>query len=117
MIEYMILDACHKLSVKLHSIKDGGHGKRINILCQKFGIPLGSALTDKIVKLRNDLFHEMLWDNSEPCSGASSDTFMLSFHLRKLNQRLIPALLHYRNSYVQTVWWCLGSSNFDRAQL
>lgn len=111
-IEYMVLDGCYKLAKELHGVDDSPHKKRIVVLCKKFGIPSDADTTSKIVALRNRLFHETLWDKSQPCTGVSELAFMQSYNLRRLNQRLIPALLGYMNSYVQTSWWCAGSFSF-----
>ena len=39
---------------------------------------------------------------------------MQAYNLRRLNQRLIPALLGYNNSYVRTSWWALGTCLFEK---
>jgi hypothetical protein len=67
----------------------------------------------RFVQLRNDLFHESLWDRSQPTSAAREDAFRAAYDLQRLNQRLIPALLGYRNSYVGTDWSSLGTKHFD----
>lgn len=110
MIEYMVLDGCFKLSGACAK----KHTERIETLCNKFGIPLDNSLVNNIVALRNDLFHETLWEKSQPCTGVSSEAFLQAYNLRRLNQRLIPVLLGYKTPYVQTNWWTLGSCSFDK---
>lgn len=112
MTEYMVFDGCWKLSE--FAGKKISHGDRIKTLCGKWGIPSNNALINSIVKLRNDLFHETIWDGSQPCTGVSSEAFLQAYNLRRLNQRLIPALLGYNNSYVRTSWWALGSCLFEK---
>lgn len=113
-IEYMVLDACWKLAELRYGVKDEGHPKRIDILCRKLGIPSEGNLAKEIGRLRNKLFHEALWWNdSQPCMGASGTAFLQPYNLRRLNQRLIPALLGYNTPYVQTCWWSIGRRTFD----
>jgi hypothetical protein len=113
-IEYMVLDGCWKLARPRFKLKNGGHSRRIEILCNSFGIPFDKVRAERIVALRNDLFHETLWDGSQPCTAVSAETFLQPLNLRRLNQRLIPALLGYNNCYVQSVWWSRGTRLFDK---
>ena len=115
-IEYMVLDGCWKLAELLGSISRRNvlHKDRIKTLCQIFKIASNDDLTDKIVCLRNELFHETLWDGSQPGTAVSNSTFMLPGHLRRLNQRIIMALLGYKTTYIQTGWWFFGNYSFDQ---
>lgn len=116
MIEYMVLDGCWKLAELLGSIRrrNVSHKNRIKTLCQVFEIPTNNDLTDKIVSLRNELFHETLWDGSQPGIAVSNSSFNLPTHLRCLNQRLIMALFNYKTPYIQTGWWFFGNFSFDQ---
>lgn len=112
-IEYMVLDGCWNLA----KLRLGGkvrHEDRICILCKEFQIPFEDQLVKNIVKLRNNLFHETLWDGSQPCTTVSSSAFQQPSNLHRLNQRLIPALLGYKTPYVKTAWWTLGAWWFDQ---
>jgi hypothetical protein len=116
-MEYMVFDGCWKLGEFLSFFQNMcriPHGKRIKILCQAFDIPFKKDLVDEIVDLRNKLFHETLWDGSQPCTAVSTSAFMSTYHLRRLNQRLIPVLFGYKTPYVQTGWWFLGTYSFDQ---
>ncbi len=114
-IEYMVLDGCYRLAEELAFVQKGSsHGKRIESLCQKFSIPINKDLIREIVRLRNDLFHETLWDGSQPGTAISSSSFILPTHLRRLNQRLIMALLGYKTPYIQTGWWFFGNYSLDQ---
>ena len=112
MIEYLVFDGCWKLSG--FDGKRIGHGDRIKTLCDKWDIPSNDALIKNIVALRNDLFHETFWDKSQPCTGVSGEAFLQAYNLRRLNQRRIPALLGYNNSYLRTSWWALGTCLFEK---
>ena len=112
-IEYMVLDGCWRLAELLNGIKGKHHSERIKKLCKKFAIPYEAKRVKRLVTLRNELFHETLWDSSQPCTAVAADTFMKPYDLRRLNQRLIPALLGYDNRYVHTIWWSIGAFQFD----
>jgi hypothetical protein len=119
MIEYMVVDGCWKLfeyvgKNEYVDKRKPGHGDRIKTLCHNWDIPADNTLIDSIVKLRKDLFHETIWDGSQPCTGVNSEAFVQAYNLRQLNQRLIPALLGYNNSYVRTSWWALGTCLFEK---
>lgn len=113
LIEYMVFDGCWKLS-GLGTNNRVDHSKRITNLCHEFSIPLDVHIVKRIVGLRNDLFHETLWDKSQPCTGVGEEAFHQAYNLRRLNQRVIPALLGYKNVYVQSNWWTLGTCLFDK---
>jgi hypothetical protein len=112
-IEYMVLDGCWKLAESIHGIKGKYHSDRIEKFCKKFAIPYEVKRVNSLVALRNELFHETLWDRSQPCTAVAADTFLKPYDLRQLNQRLIPALLGYNNRYVHTIWWSRGAFQFD----
>ena len=113
-IEYMVLDGCWKVAKSRYGVKDSGHSYRIKTLCEAFDISYDADLVRKIVNLRNDLFHETLWDGSQPCTTVSEDAFRQPDNFRRLNQRLIPALLGYKTPYVKTAWWSLSACWFDQ---
>lgn len=113
-IEYMVFDGCFKLYCMTKSINDKmAHGDRINYLCNEFGIPTNSDLVKDLVQLRNQLLHETLWDNSQPGTASGKGLYEV-YNLRRLNQRIIPALLNYRNDYVNSGWWFMDSFVFDK---
>jgi hypothetical protein len=74
-VEYMLFDGCWKLAKQKHGVKNVPHSDRIKVVCQKFDIPCDNDLARKIVNLRNELFHETLWDRLQPCTAVSVDAF------------------------------------------
>ncbi len=116
MMEYTVLDGCWNLGTSQHGFPaNTPHKERINTMCKGFGLRYqddGSTHIDEIVRLRNDLFHEATWDGSQP-GMATGDGFTEAHHLRRLNQRLIPALLDYRTAYIHTAWWLIDTFGFD----
>lgn len=115
-IVYMVLDACLSVAEsRQYVVSRTPHAERIRKLCDKFNIPCDDQHVSKIVHLRNELFHEALWDGSHPCTSVSDEAFFAPYNLRRLNQRLVPALLGYQTSYVRTPWWFMGTCSFDKA--
>jgi hypothetical protein len=113
-VEYMVFDGCWKLARLQYGIRSAPHPDRIKIACERFGIPCDEVLVGRIVALRNNLFHETLWDTSQPCTAVSDDASRQPYNLRQLNQRLVPALLGYNNQYVHSIWWSLSARLFDK---
>lgn len=114
-IEYMIFDGCFNFAKSLFNIKANSHKQRFIAMCEFFSIPYKEKidLINKIYSLRNNLFHNALWDNSMPGHAVSEISVMASRYLRYINQRIIPAILQYRTPYVKTPWWVLGYHSFD----
>lgn len=113
-IEYMVLDGCWRLAELRHGIAGKNHSQRIRKLCQNFYIPYDKKRVKRIVGLRNNLFHQTLWDGSQPCTAVNPETFLQPNNLRRLNQRLIPALFGYKHAYVKSIWWSIGAHSFDK---
>jgi hypothetical protein len=115
-IEYMVLDSCWKF-LKHRNIVNGGtgHASRIEIICNKLGIPYDKQLIKEIVAIRNDLFHEALWNRSYPCFAVKISTYgqHYDYLMHNLNQRIIPKLIDFDTAYVHTEWWNRGVFPFD----
>jgi hypothetical protein len=113
LIEYMVLDACHKTAEDLKMVPNRGkHGDRIERLCKTYNLMQDANLIKDIVRLRNDLFHETLWDHGQPGTASSPNSFFSPLHLRRLNQRLVLGLLGYENDYMRSCWWSIGTFSF-----
>ena len=112
MINYMIFDACYGHAKEIGEVTSSSHGGRFESMCKRYGLYFDAATVKKIVELRNDLFHEALWDRGQPCSSGGQSTFDSTEFLRGINQRLIPALLGYSTKYIGSRWDCLGTCGF-----
>ena len=113
MIEYTVFDGCWKLTEIIHKLPRPKHPKRFTVLCKKFSIPYDKTLIAEIVQLRTDLLHETLWSGGQPCTATDGPGLAASFHLRRFNQRLIPAIFFgYDTPYVRTPWWIMGTFSF-----
>ena len=115
MMEYTVLDSCWKLASGRRGLPaKTPHEKRITVMCKDLGVRYqddGSTHIREIVRLRKDLFHEATWDGSQPCF-ATGDGILQVHNLRRLNQRLVPALLGYATAYVSTPWWIIDTFGF-----
>lgn len=107
-ISYMVLDGCYKCTKLLNGIKDGGHEYRINQLCQYYQLNEDKDNIKRIVDLRNELFHETLWSNSQPCT-ATDDAFGQVYNLNRFNKRLIMAILGFKTDYIKSSWTSLST--------
>jgi hypothetical protein len=96
-IEYMVLDACWKMAEGLLGLRCKTHKDRVRKLCDHFAIKDIDALIDieKMVKLRNDLFHETLWHDGKPGSSSGVRRVQYDFAMRmwQLNETLIGKFL------------------------
>lgn len=113
-IEYMVFDGAYRLSKDLYGCVAKGHKDRFNSVFNKFGIQFDDIKINEIYTLRNELFHQALWDGGQPCTRSSDSTFYHQYNLSRINNRLIPALLGYNNKYIGSPWWCMGSFKFDK---
>lgn len=110
MVEYMVLDGCWNF------YSDGKincpHSDRLKKILSDLKMKIYEDKIERIVRLRNDLFHETLWDEGQPCSAAGNEAFAISYDIMRINQRLFVALLEYSTNYIYTDWRCLGRWSF-----
>jgi len=67
--------------------------------------PLGCVRAqERIVKNRNKLFHEALWEGHQPSGGTTTRAVHDVGSLHRLNQRLICGLLDYDNVFRHSGW-------------
>lgn len=111
-IAYMVFDGCYKHAKTMAHVQDCSHSRRLQEMAKVCGLYFDRSVSNRIVNLRNDLFHEALWDGGQPCSGGGQDSFSLTEFLRGINNRLIPALLGYPTDYIKSRWDRLGTCEF-----
>lgn len=112
-LAYMVCDACYRLAVSVHGVADRvPHARRIAAMCERFGIPRDDSRIEKIVDLRNGMFHEALWDGSQPGKDVSHPAHMALWQLRKLNNRLIAAVLGLQANFITEPWWSFSQHLF-----
>ncbi len=115
-IEYMVFDGLYKITKNIRNNTDRHtHKDRFECLCNEFALLYDEDKITRIYNLRNDLFHESIWDGKMPCTG-STDGAIQAGHLRRFNSRLISAILgynRYNNSYTKSNWWESGVCSFD----
>lgn len=103
-IYYMVFDALYRVANDVFGVAEKAHAKRLSTMCNRFGLYQNQGHFDLIVGLRNDLFHETLWGGSQPGTGISEEKIRQVLHLRRINERLIPALLGFKTDYVASGW-------------
>lgn len=105
LMEYIVTDSMWKfLTIIKPPKKYVRHEDRIEYMCNNFGLFYEHNEVNKIVALRNDLFHEGLWDKAMPGYGGSNDAIYAMFNLRKLNQRLILAITGIVSNFIKSDW-------------
>jgi hypothetical protein len=116
-IEYMVFDGLYKLLYSIIDIEKNNRterrGKRIDFVCNHFGLAFNAEIVKEIVDLRNQLFHETLWSGLQPGTAVPGNAFYHTQNIRRLNQRIIPALLGYKNNYAKSNWWSMDPCLFD----
>jgi hypothetical protein len=111
--QYMVFDALYRTGRDLKLCdKELPHRDRIIQACSIFGVPWDRNKVQQLVQLRNELLHEVIWDGGQPNSAGSGDAILCQYHLRRLNQRLISAIIGFRNSFVSSNWWTSGAVFF-----
>jgi hypothetical protein len=105
--EYQLIDAVCWLS--------GDRDKAMRRLCQRFKIPVDTQKIKSLVRLRNDLLHQALWDNRMPGEARSEFSFYASYWLHKLTRRAMLGVLGLQGQYIRTPWWSLSNFHFDVA--
>ena len=113
--QYMVLDAIYKLHQELGGKSAKGHRHRLELLCAEYGVAHDAGMAAQICDLRNDLFHEAIWDSQTPGSG-QSQKYLYPKWLARLNTRLIVAITGYRNSLLTQGWWFFGWQPFDKSK-
>ena len=113
-LNYMVFDGAYRLANEIYNCKAKNHKDRFNVLIERFGLAHNDQYIDQIYNLRNDLFHQSIWDGGLPCSSEGKYRgWAHETTLRKLNIRIITALFKYDTKFIQMPWWSISSHAFD----
>ena len=112
LISYMIIDGCYRYLNETQGVISGQHRNRIKAVLEYFNMKLNLDWIDQIVNLRNELFHETLWVGGQPGNSGTTYSYSAAFHLSKLNNRVIFAILGYQGEYIRSSWWSRGTYMF-----
>jgi hypothetical protein len=112
--QYMVFDAIYKFYILSGGMEINGHKKRLTGLCENYGIPHHVDHINEIYKLRNELFHEALWNGNTPGFSLGSE-YQSAQWLERLNSKLIVAIAGYTNDFVKTGWWTYGWQSFNQS--
>ena len=105
LVSYMIIDGCYKYLKETQGVTSNGHTNKINKILEFLDIKLNSEWIGSIVSLRNELFHETLWEGGQPGNSGSTKSYSAAFHLSKLNNRIVFAILGHCGEYIKSPWW------------
>ncbi|WP_141699087.1 hypothetical protein [Candidatus Thiosymbion oneisti] len=111
--QYIVFDAIYKFHVLTGQNKIQGHKNRLYGLCNFYGIKYEAKHIENIYRLRNDLFHEALWNGSTP-GYSIGDARLSAKWLENLNSRLIVSLAGYKNGFSSSGWWFFGWQLFEK---
>jgi len=111
-VDYMVFDALYKTTHELHGLECRTHYDRLPSMCRQYGVPVEPTWLKAIYDLRNELFHESLWDGHQPGVSTGEDAFRAALNLRYMNLRLIAGVLGYTGDYLRSEWWALWRSAF-----
>lgn len=112
--EYMVFDGLYALAAPRHGLPSrGNHSERIDRLCEALRIPTDASFVERIVQLRNNLFHQLTFGDQAPGFGGHNDVYVLPYRLRDLNRRIIAGLLGWDVPFVHSGWWHLDIVPFD----
>ncbi|TSA19334.1 hypothetical protein D4R75_09990 [bacterium] len=105
-MEYIVFDATFSLG--WNKPFNPPHAQRFEAICETYGLLNNPDLTKLFVTLRNDLFHEALWDSGQPGTARSSIASYAPYNLRRFNHRLLTAILSGTSEYTKSDWWHMG---------
>jgi len=109
---YMVIDGCYKFLNETQGVISRNHRNRMNIILEYFDMKINLEWINRIVDLRTELFHEALWEGGQPGNSGSTYSYSAAFHLSKLNNRIIFAILGHRGEYIRSPWWHRGTFMF-----
>lgn len=110
-VAYMVFDGCYRYLQRYTDFQEvSGHAKRFKLVLDEIKIPFEEKRIKNFVNLRNNLFHETLWDSKHPGTSARHDAFIASRQMKKLCTRILLFILGYRGEYLAQPWWSAGSS-------
>lgn len=107
LFENLYLKTCLKARSKTCSIHAKAvHKERIKIMCNCLDVHYDKdEVENRIVKFRNELFHEGFWGEATPgFPQKNSEPFYSNLNLRKINLRLILAIAGVRSDFTKKNW-------------
>jgi hypothetical protein len=111
-IYYMVFDALFRTAHELHGVSASSHPERLAAMCEHYGLFQDQNVFARIAELRRDLFHETLWGGGQPCSSPANDSWSQTDNLRRICERLVPAIVGFKTSYIANPWNHIGMAAF-----
>lgn len=114
LFNYIVFDGAFGIAEKVYKCKATNHKKRFYSIIEKFDMYPNQEYINDIYNLRNDLFHDAIWDGGLPNTVTDKyKGWQKEIALRKLNIRIIIALLNYKTKFISTPWWNFGTYVID----
>jgi len=110
---YMVFDACYNIAEEHHSIRAQTHEERFEKVASFFNVVKEKQEFKEWVRLRNDLFHEALWDGRTPGTSTFSKAYSHILYFRGFECRVIAALLGHKSKFITDSWKHMAMSYFD----
>ncbi len=113
-INYMVFDSLYYLSSKFLDRKNANdHGKTFENICKQFEIYYSKEYIDLIIRLRNEIFHQSIWNKGMPGTNINDDGFYANIALRRFNEKLIAAFFGYKNDFIKSDWTGIDHHYFE----
>lgn len=112
LMAYVVSDALWALTNELDLLASRPrvpHAERLEHLIGALGLVPHPDVIQRFAALRNDLFHEGLWDEQTPGTAASPEAFLAEIRLRSLNARILLALGGVRCGFLRTNWMSMST--------
>jgi len=111
--EYQVFDALYYVANAVKPFKRRiTHSGRFYALARRYHLTTRSAQVARIVRLRNSLLHEGLWDGQLIGDEVGRYAYNASYPLHNLTSRLALAILGVRGHYIGSGWWGNGNSRW-----
>ena len=101
---YMAFDACYTIARDVHHVSARNHRDRLAKMAGCFTIQQDSEQFSRWVHMRNNLFHEALWNTEVPGYSTFSPDSENVMYFGSFTHRIIVALLGFPGKYVESNW-------------
>lgn len=103
-LDYMAFDACYRIAEHIHHIQAKTHKDRFAVMASYFEVHHDSRQFSCWTQMRNNLFHEALWNTEAPGHSTFSSDSENVMYLGAFTSRITVALLGFPCKYVGSDW-------------
>lgn len=111
-VTYAVADACYNILATQRGLSDKGGAKRWKCVSDLLNIPYDDDAKEtikRLVRLRNQLVHELGWGDHMLGHGYPSDDVPPDLHAGAFVERAILGMLGVPARFVETAWWDRGA--------